>query len=89
MRMPPLAAEAFVSVQVIGGPLRPRVVYKACAHCGRPVTLRYRPSPTFRPMDNSWPCPHHDCHPGAVSRITLPGNLLGCWPGHVPTPPTG
>jgi hypothetical protein len=87
MRMPPLASDYLSSGHGSDGLQRPRLVYKACRHCDRPVTLRYRPTFTLRPLEHPWPCPHHDCQPEATNRITLPGVLLECWAGHGSKPP--
>jgi hypothetical protein len=87
MRMPPLASDYLSSGRGSDGLQRPRLVHKACRHCDRPVTLRYRPTFTLRPLEHPWPCPHHDCQPEATNRITLPGVLLECWAGHGSKPP--
>jgi hypothetical protein len=87
MRMPPLASDYLSSGRASDGLQRPRLVHKTCRHCDRPVTLRYRPTFTLRPLEHPWPCPHHDCQPEATNRITLPGVLLECWAGHGSKPP--
>jgi hypothetical protein len=87
MRMGPLESDHFEPVRATNGPQRPRSVHKACGHCHRPVTLRYRPASTFRSVEHLWACPYDDCQRGATNRITLPGALLECWPGHGQTPP--
>jgi hypothetical protein len=86
MRMPPLAGDAFHSVRGADGPYRPRIVHKACGHCQRPISLLYRPAFALRPVAHLWRCPHDECQPQAMNRITLPGVLLDCWPGHGPKP---